>query len=98
MITKDQAMTANDFHYTGRYDCWRTVGPRGGITERITHVRRSGQTQTWKRSPERFRVPVKYGLYESSAITENNAEDWHTAEDCPLLADALCTEQQYLHS
>ena len=73
-----------EFHYTGRHECKRETGPRGGVTETITRVRRSGATQTWKRDPARFRVPVKYGLYESFEITERNAADFHLPEDCPL--------------
>ena len=84
MITKEHALTANTFHYTGRHDCVRTIGPRGGITERITRVRRSGKTQIWKTRPDQFRVPVKFGLCESAEITHTNATDWHTAENCPL--------------
>lgn len=64
MITKEQALTADTFHYTGRHLCTRTVG--------------------WKRDPSAFRVPVKYGLYESASITHANAHEWHTTEDCPL--------------
>ncbi len=74
------------FHYTGRHECTRTIGPRGGITVKVTSCRRSGKTQTWKRDPARFRVPVKYGLYESAEITEANAADWHLASECPLNA------------
>jgi hypothetical protein len=84
MVTIDQAMTVNDFHYTGRHTCSKTVGPRGGVTTRIVEVRRSGKTQTWKRDVSRFRVPVKYGLYESGEITEQNAGDWHVAGECPV--------------
>ena len=89
MITKEQALDAAqhglEIHYVGRHDCTRTVGPRGGVTEKTTRVRPSGRCQTWKRDTSRFRLPVKYGLYESSAITEDNAADWHMAYDCPLL-------------
>lgn len=74
----------NEFHYTGRHECSRTTGPRGGITEHVTRVRRSGKTQTWKTRPDEFRVPIKYGLYESGEITQANAADFHAAEDCPL--------------
>jgi hypothetical protein len=31
----------------------------------------NGRPQTWKRSPERVRVPVKHGLYTYDAITED---------------------------
>ena len=84
MVTKDEALTVNDFHYTGNGMCQRIVGPRGGIKELITHVRRSGVTQLWKRDLQRFRVPVKYGMYESYEITNDNAALWHSAKHCPL--------------
>ena len=71
-------------HYTGRHDCARTVGPRGGVTTNITQVRVTGNVKTWKRSPERVQVPVKYGMYESSYITEHNLDDFHLATHCPL--------------
>ena len=88
MVTKEQAISAqhgDTFHYEGQHKCRQYVGPRGGVTENITRVRVTGLCQTWKRSPERFRLPVKYGLYESGAIDEHNAEQWHRAEDCPTL-------------
>ncbi len=84
MITKEQALTANFFHYCGRVTCFSRVGPRGGVTTVITVCRRNGATQTWKKDVTRFRVPVKSGLYSYGEITQNNAGDWHTAEDCPL--------------
>ena len=86
MVTKAEALTASEFHYTGRHDCTRVVGPRGGVKVTITACRRSGRTQTWTTRPDAFRVPVKYGLYESAAITDENAHDWHTADACPLNA------------
>ena len=84
MITKAQAITAHTFHFTGHHACSRTIGPRGGVTERITVARRTGTTTTWKRTPQRFSVPVMHGLYEHSTITDFNAHNWHTADDCPL--------------
>lgn len=91
MITKAQAQAltwSSTLHYTGRHACTRKVGPRGGVTEHVTIVRVSGQCQTWKTRPEDFRLPVKYGLYENSAITQDNAADWHVPGDCPLQAPA----------
>lgn len=32
MGTKKQAMGYRDFHYTGRHDCTKKVGPRGGLS------------------------------------------------------------------
>ena len=84
MITKEQALTAREFHYTGKHDCSKVVGPRGGVTVKITNVRASGKCKTWVRSPNRFHLPVKYGLYENYWIDENNCGDFHRSIDCPL--------------
>jgi hypothetical protein len=86
MITKEQALTANEFHFA--HSSKIIVGPRGGQTmPRIEVWRRNGKTKTWKTRPELFRIPVKYGLYDYSYITEKEAQDFHTTEDCPLRID-----------
>ncbi len=72
MITKQQALTAGEFHISH-------------ASMPCTVWRRNGVTQTWKRSPGRFRVPVKYGLYRYGAITEVNSGDYHVAGDCVLM-------------
>ena len=87
MMTKEQAMACHsgqEIHYTGRHDCTRTVGPRGGETLNITRCRPSGRCQTWKTRPADFRLPVKHGLYESSEVNQNNCGDFHLASECPL--------------
>lgn len=84
MVTKEQAITGQYFHYTGKRPCKRTVGPRGGVKEQVVQVRANGQCQTWKRDQERFRLPIKYGLYEYGEINEVNCGDFHAEEDCPL--------------
>ncbi len=87
MVTKAQILAlpyGAELHYTGRHGCKRVIGPRGGVTETVTRVRPSGACQTWKTRPEDFRLPVKYGMYESAEITHRNASEWHTAADCPL--------------
>lgn len=33
-------------------------------------VRRNGATKTWKREPNRFRIPIKYGFRGYGEITE----------------------------
>ena len=38
--------------------------------------RRNGKTKTWKRNPEKFQIPVKYGLYEYFYITNENAHEF----------------------
>lgn len=90
MITKEQAIALGngslreDIHYTGKHDCARHIGPRGGITENVTRVRPSGKCQVWKTRPDEFKLPVKYGMYESSYITHRDASDWHLASECSL--------------
>lgn len=83
-VTKEQAMNSRygqEIHYG---PCEVTVGPRGGKTYHQVRVRVSGQCQTWKTRPHEFRLPVKYGLYESGAITHVNAGDFHMPEECPI--------------
>jgi len=87
MVTKEQALNCDMFHYTGKEECKRVVGPRGGITVYVVQCRRSGKTQTWKTRPDEFRVPVMHGLYSHGELTNRNAEQWHTAKDCPLLKE-----------
>jgi hypothetical protein len=91
MITKTQAqaLTYNQtLHYTGRTDCKRTVGPRGGVKEYIVHVRVSGACKVWVTRPEEFRVPVKYGMYESFEINQDNGADFHLPGECPIEVQA----------
>lgn len=86
MITKEQLIKMNGYgtlHCTIRQECKKIVGPRGGVKEVCDHVRLSGQCKTWKRDTERFRQPVKYGMYESFYIEPSNAADFHFPDDCP---------------
>ncbi len=81
MITKDQAMKCQDFHYNG---CTRRIGPRGGVTEKTESWRRNGVTKVWKTRPDEFRVPLKYGLKAYGELTHLNASEFHVEGDCPL--------------
>ena len=70
MITKEQAMTANNFTHVSIKDS------RGNPAK----VRRNGNTKTWKTRPNEFKVPVKYGLYEYLYITQDNAHEYNVIE------------------
>jgi hypothetical protein len=70
MITKEQALTAREFH-SAHY------AKPGCMT-----WRRNGTTKTWKTRPNEFRVPVKFGLYTYNSITQADAHLFHVAEDC----------------
>lgn len=45
-------------------------------------IRRNGQTQTWKKDPDRFRIPFKFGLKFRGALTQSDMVD-HVAGDGP---------------
>lgn len=81
MITKAQAISANEFHLG---ECVAVTGPRGGVTIRRTVWRRNGRTKTWKTRPNDWLVPVKYSLSTYNHITQDDAVKFHTTEDCPL--------------
>jgi hypothetical protein len=36
----------------------------------------NGQVKFWKREPERFQIPVKYGLKHCFYITQDNVGEW----------------------
>jgi hypothetical protein len=42
-------------------------------------LRVSGKCQTWVRRPDEFKLPVKYGFYESGYLTPQNAGEWYVA-------------------
>lgn len=69
MATKLEISTAKSFVH-------KTVKNADGSAMRC---RASGKFQTWKTRPNEFKLPVKYGLYNSFYITEANADDWNVA-------------------
>jgi len=65
-ITFEIALTANEFFH-------KTITNKDKTPARC---RRNGKTQTWKRSPGKFKIPVKYGLYTYLYITNENANEF----------------------
>lgn len=43
--------------------------------------RANGKCQVWVRSPERFKLPVKFGLWEYTYITELNAHRFEVYQE-----------------
>ena len=41
----------------------------------------TGAVKTWKRSPEKVKVPFKHGMYTFGYITELNLQDWFLSEE-----------------
>lgn len=69
IVDAETAMTASTFyHRTKKY----------ARSDRPIEVRRMGRTKRWVRQPEKFRVPVKYGMYDSFYIDNRNADEWST--------------------
>ncbi len=62
MIEKDTAVNAT---HNEEFYCYNNG--------RITRWRVSGKAKTWKTRPNEFRLPIKFGMYESYAITDSNA-------------------------
>lgn len=84
-LTREQALNAREFHVG---QCTRTVGPRGGVTTHSEVWRRNGGTKTWVTRPDEYSIPIKYGMGYGrrgyNYITQDQAQHWHCAEDCPL--------------
>jgi hypothetical protein len=70
MVTKEQAMTATRFKQVARYD-GKTCS---------NNWRASGKCKTWKTRPEEFKLPIKFGLYESSYLTHENCNLFEVEE------------------
>lgn len=43
--------------------------------------RKNGKCHTWKRDPDRFKLPVKHGLYAHGYITNENCQHFHLTEE-----------------
>lgn len=76
MITKQQAIEANELHFSqwhnSKGDC--------------QVLRRNGKTQTWITRPDEFRFPGKWGLRNYFQVTQENAHLYHLPADCPVEA------------
>ena len=53
---------------------WRQEVYMCSFRDRVVKVRVNGALKTWKTEPERFRLPVKYGLRECGAIDQDNCD------------------------
>ena len=66
MLTKFEAVAAHTFEHV------KHKGPDG----KPLLCRASGKCQTWVSRPNDFKLPVKYGLYQSFYLTQDNAHEW----------------------
>jgi hypothetical protein len=91
MVTKEQAMTDRNFIQVKKLDGEIKSIP-GSISryfqsngktidlEKPIKWRASGKCQTWKTRPEEFKLPIKFGLYESNYLTHENAHLFEVAK------------------
>lgn len=90
MVTKEQAMTATNFiqvaQFNGTIKCqynMKQIFVADGTTSELTKPNRwraNGKCKTWKRSPEKFQLPIKYGLYDYGYINEENCHLFEVAQ------------------
>ena len=81
MITLQEILDGNhgEIHSNG---CTCAIGKRGGVKLQTFVWRINGQLKRWKLSPERFSLPIKYGLYDFAYVTNQNADRFHWSTDC----------------
>lgn len=46
----------------------------------------NGKVQVWVRDPERFRLPIKHGLYAYSDLDAGNLDRFHIERECHVMA------------
>jgi hypothetical protein len=69
MITKSIALSASRFEHVSATNADGTP----------VRCRAMGKCKTWKTRPADFKLPVKYGMYNSFYIDNVNASEWVAA-------------------
>jgi hypothetical protein len=82
MITKDQALQLQHGDTVHFGQCLKLIGARGATRIQSEQWRISGKLHTWKTRPEQWVIAIKFGLYQSSCMTNNNAENFHLPSEC----------------
>lgn len=65
-VNRTNCESANNFEHVSMKNADKTP----------LRVRRNGKTKLWKTRPEEFEIPVKYGLYGYTYITQYNCNEW----------------------
>jgi hypothetical protein len=83
MITIDTATSSQHGQRLHYGDCSNTSA--SDKTNPSVRFRVNGACKRWKRSPEKFKLPIKHGLYGPCGyVTQDNAQAFHWASMCPL--------------
>lgn len=72
MITKQQAYDYSMFHHNEYTNA-------DGSCMRF---RANGKLQTWKRNVDRFKLPLRRGLWQHTYLTNENAGEFHLESEC----------------
>lgn len=59
------------------YPTWPACGDKHSNRWKV-----NGKPQTWKRDPNRWRVPIKFGQYGYDEINKDNAQFFHLESEC----------------
>jgi hypothetical protein len=78
---RQKELESNDLNFVNAETASELYHKTAVYADGVTPVRarRNGRTQTWKRKPGLFRIPIKIGLYEYGQIDnydKNNAHEW----------------------
>jgi hypothetical protein len=49
----------------------------GGMPNKWYRCRRNGRTRKWKRSPDRWEIPIKYAFHGYATITPQTAQHYY---------------------
>jgi hypothetical protein len=78
-MTKEQIETANVFHH----GTCRVSLRDGKLAVESRIFKRHGKTRRWKDDPEAFAIPIRHGVANHATLHNNNASEFHLAEECP---------------
>jgi hypothetical protein len=90
MVTKEQALTYSHFKQIAFYRCETRLVNGVPMSVPINYNavpldkpkswRKSGKCKVWIRSPERFKLPIKFGMFNNGYIDETNCHLFEVVE------------------
>jgi hypothetical protein len=84
-LAEDGALYRAELHYglcTVMYGASGMAAPRAAMER----WRVNGAMRAWQRQPDRWELPIKYGLRGYAIVSAENVAQFHLAEDCSAAA------------